>query len=416
MFPFWLAFLLLFLGGDARKDPFRALDPEAAVRAAAIEKKCVLLVIARPGSAEAKKLDTTTFLDSKVREWISKRAIAVRFDPEADESVTARYRVHVLPTLVFLNDKGLEMDRITGHVDARTFRAEADSILAGGDPIERVKRRLVGREKDPHLRIDLGGAYYDRGLLDEALREYLWCWDHGVEADPAFAPARRAFLLGEIQRLGRVHTPASDALAERATKLFERVRDCIATDEELTDFVTIHRVLQREDRTLEAWDGLVLDTESCAPTRARLAPYVIDPLIDARRYEDAAALIGDAPARCRELIRAFEESAQRTRADRPADAERVVEAAHKKLRGDLARIYETWIGSARYDEGELLATVVLAHERRGATYVALMRAALRVEAHGTAAALANRAAEDKGLSEAERAEIRKVAKDVLKPK
>lgn len=412
-----LPFVLVcaFLAGDARKDPFRPLDVEAAVRAARAEHKCVVVAVATPGTAVAKKVDGL-FLDGKVKEWVAARAVAIRLDPGADESVTARFRIHVEPTFVFLGDNGLELDRLTGLVDSRTFRIEAESILGGGDPIERVKRRLVGRETDVHLRIDLGGAYYDRGLLDEALREYLWCWDHGVEADPGFASVRRGFLLREIQRLGRIHTPASDALGERATKLFERVRDCVATDDELLDFVTIHRALQREDRTLEAWDAILAEAESCAGTRARLARHVVDPMIDARRYEEAAILIVDGKDRCSLLVSAFDAAVKAARVDRPGDAEKVIEDARRKLRGDLARVYETWLGASRYDEAEGIATFVIEREPRGVTYVALLRAALRAEAHGAARGLVSRAEADKRLSDAERADVAKLAKDVLKPK
>jgi len=396
-------------------DPFRPLDLDGAVRSAQIEKKCVLVVVARAGAPETKKLDGT-FGEAKVREWMAAKAIAIRVDFDRQPDLAARFRVHILPTMVFLNDKGLELDRLTGHVDGRTFRAEAESILAGGDPVARVRKRLVGHENEPHLRIDLAGALYDRGLLEEAMREYLWCWDHGVEFDPGFAEARRDFLLREIVRLGRVYTPASDELATRAATLFERVVDCSATLVQVRDFLTINQTLQQDDRTLAAWDAITKDPTGCEEMQKMLAPNVLDALIDARRYKEAAERLGDAVARFDAAATAFEADAKRWRKERPEDAEAKIEVERRALRVDACRWFETLLGAGRYDDADKLSARVLAHDGKGATYTALLRAALRAESHGAAKSIARRAEADKKLSEAEKAEVRTAAKQILQPK
>jgi len=410
-----LSFLSVLRPGGGSSDPFRPLDLDGATKSAVIEKKCVLVVIARPGAPETKKLDPT-FLDSKVREWIAAKAIAVRVDVDRDEELATRFRIHVLPTMLFLNDKGLELDRLTGIVDARVFRAEAESILAGGDPVARVRKRMVGRENDPHARIDLAGALYDRGLLDESMREYLWCWDHGVEFDPTFADARRDFLVREIVRLGRVYTPAADELASRAAKLFERVADCGANAEEMRDFLTITRALQRDDMALAAWDAIAQREEGCDETTKLLAPRVLDALIDAHRYKEAAERLGDAAARYDATVASNEAEAKRIRKERPTEADARVERDRRALRVDACRWYETLLGAGNYDDAEKLAVRVLANDGKGVTYTALLRAALRVEAHGTAKSIARRAAADKRLTEAEKLEVQTAAKDILQPK
>lgn len=409
--------LLAFAGlSGPGPDPFRAIDIDAAVRAASLERKCVVVSFGRAGEAESKKLDTTTWVEPKVREWLVAKAVAIKVDVEKRDDLSSRFRIHVVPTILFLNDAGIELDRITGYVDGRSFKPEAESILAGGDPVARVKKRLVGRENDPHLRIDLARAYSDRGQLQESLVEYAWCWDHGLESDPNFGEARRTFLLQEFLRLSRVYPAAGDALEERVSALSVHIDDCSASDMELVDFLTLNRLLQQDERTLRAYDAILSTDEPCLALKKKLGPYVVDPLIDSRRYKEALDLIGDFVAHFESLATAFKDEAKRLTLERPTDSATMIEANRRKLRIDGARLYEALLGALRYDDGDLLVPHILAFDAHGATYTALIRAALRVEAHGQARAIALRAYVDTRLTDAEKLEVKLAAREILQPK
>lgn len=411
------ALLLSMLGlVGPGSEPFRALELDAAVQAARLEKKCVLVVFGRAGAPDARKLDSTTWVEPKVREWLASKAVPIKIDVDAREDVSSKYRIHIVPTIVFLNSSGVELDRITGYVDGRAFRPEADAILNGGDPVERVRKRLVGHELDPHLRIDLAGALCDRGLLAESLAEYMWCWDHGLEANPAFGVDRRAFLLREILRLSRVYPPAGDALALRAHDLFERVSGCDASGSDLDDFLALDRLLQQDDRTLAAYDGIASSEGACAAVKARLAPHVVDPMIDVQRYQEAITLLGDVGAHFKSLALAFDDESKRLMRDRPNDASALIDVNRRRLRIDAARLYEALLGALRYDEAESLAKRIFAFDERGATYTALVRAALRVEAHGQARSIAVRAYGNPKLTDAEKLEVKSAAREILQPK
>jgi Thioredoxin-like len=393
-------------------DAFRPLDYDGALHAAKVEDRPILVVFESAASVDAKKLDATTWKDPKVKSWLASKIVAIKLDVELDPELTARYRIHILPTLVMLTRQGVELDRITGYIDPRAFETEAASILAGGDPVDRMQKRLVGHENDPHLRIDLAGAYCDRGDLQKSLDEYMWCWDHGIENDPTFADPRRTFLLSQIERLSRLHPPALDALGVRSAAIQEHILDCTANADAIADFLVLEHAQQRDDLVLEAYDAIPTEGDECALTKARLAPMAVDAMIDARRYDEAVALIGDVNARVSAIVSAAQADLQHFEKEKWAIAS---ETRRGKLRTDLARVYEALVGAKRYDEGDLLAKRILTLDDRGATYVALICGALRAEAQGSARSVAARAYGDKNLSDAEKLEVKSVAREILQP-
>ncbi len=393
-------------------DAFRSLDYDGALHAAKVEDRPILVVFASGASADSNKLDATTWKDPKVKSWLASKIVAIKLDIDLDPELTARYRIHILPTLVILTRQGVELDRITGYIEARTFESEMKEILAGNDPVERMQKRLVGHENDPHLRIDLAGAYCDRGDLDKSLTEYLWCWDHGLESDPTFADARRTFLLAQIERLSRLYPAAIDALGKRGDAIRDQIADCTADEEAVTDFLVLEHAQQRDDIVLEVYDAIEADSDECARTKARLAPMAVDAMIDARRYDEAVALIGDVDARVSTIVSAAQADLQRFDKEKWLIAG---ETRRGRMRSDLARVYEVLVGAKRYDEGDLLAKRILTLDDRGATYVALICGALRAEAQGSARSVAARAYGDKNLSDAEKLEVKSVAREILQP-
>jgi hypothetical protein len=410
-----LAPLLLAILPGAPGTPtetFRTLDFDGAVTRAKIEDRPILVVFESTTSADSKKLDTTTWKDPKVKSRLASKMVAIKLDVELDAELSAKFRIHILPTMLILTRQGVELDRITGYVDARTFESEADAILAGSDPVERVQKRLKGHEDDPQLRTDLAGALCDRGDLEKSLVEYLWCWDHGVEKDPSFATVRRTFLLGQIVRLSRLHPPAADALAQRAAAIQDHVADCTADEDAVADFLAIQHALTRDDVVLAAYDAISSDSEACARTKSRLAPVAIDAMIDAGRYDDAVALMGDVNAHVGALVAAADADLQHYEKERWQIA---TDNRRARLRSDLSRVFEALVGSKRYDEGDVLAKRIITLDDRGPMYVALIRGALRAQAQGSARSVAVRAFGDKNLSDAEKLEVKSVAREIIQP-
>lgn len=83
-----------------------------------------------------------------------------------------------------------------------------------------------GDSNDSDLRSDLARAYQDAGLYEEALEQFLWCFDEGPKyaINDTWSGVRISFLLGYIQDLAEVYPPAMDALVERRDSLFRAIQ------------------------------------------------------------------------------------------------------------------------------------------------------------------------------------------------
>lgn len=68
---------------------------------------------------------------------------------------------------------------------------------------------------NPMRRMDEAEAAASAGRYAEALEGFLWCFDHGQEADEAFAGVHASFLVDDILALGEVYPPALQALISR---------------------------------------------------------------------------------------------------------------------------------------------------------------------------------------------------------
>jgi len=63
---------------------------------------------------------------------------------------------------------------------------------------------MAAGTNDPSARMQFGVALAQKGKDAEALTEFLWCFDHGLEAGPAFTGVRLSFLLMDgHQKFGR---------------------------------------------------------------------------------------------------------------------------------------------------------------------------------------------------------------------
>jgi hypothetical protein len=190
--------------------------------------------------------------------------------------------------------------------------------------------------------------------------------------------------------------------------------ECTADEAALADFLALAKALQRDDTVLMAYDAITEPSDECAPIKTALVPHVIDPLIDVRRYEEAVALIGDVDERARVLVADCDADLRRYVKDKRGPL--AIEQRRLELRGELARLYEALLGAERYDKADAFSKHVILLDGAGATYSALLRGALRAKAHGAARSIALRAYGDARLSDADKLEIKLIARDILVPR
>jgi RNA polymerase sigma factor (sigma-70 family) len=174
----------------------------------------------------------------------------------------------------------------------RTAAAEedVDKLLKGMKTLQAVPAAVA----PPPVPIthDVVQARYKRaqelarsGLAEEALQEFLWCYDEGMPRISSYVGVRNSFLLGEIEKLG----PAGlAALQERRSAAEKRM---LAGEKDLNatmDFAAINRVLKQDDFTMSVYDQLPTGDSR----RKTLASAAYELLISTQRYADAAQARG----------------------------------------------------------------------------------------------------------------------------
>jgi len=88
-------------------------------------------------------METVTYPEHEVQQFLGEHFIPVRLDVHRAAEAVRRYRANWTPTLLVLNESGVEAHRVVGYLPPEEFRAE--------------------------LSLGLGKAYFDRGALENAL-------------------------------------------------------------------------------------------------------------------------------------------------------------------------------------------------------------------------------------------------------
>ena len=192
--------------------------------------------------------------------------------------------------MLLLRPDGAEIDRLVGYRDARTFLADARDALAGNDSLSRARKKLEGANaNNPMLRMSYADAPAQKGRTEDALSEYLWCFDHGLEHGPAFMGVRLSFLLGRIVQLGRTHPAAIDELRKRRDAARKSLETGKADFKTAMEFTALNQNLGRaraDAGPLRPDQGRQVPP---ALVRQQIFDQALEQLLKARRYKEVVA-------------------------------------------------------------------------------------------------------------------------------
>lgn len=386
---------------------FRPLTYDAALAAAKGEQRVVMIDFFTTWCAPCKRLDATTWKDPAVLAWARETLVAIKLDAEQNVELAQRYKIDAYPTMVFLRADGTEIERVNGFKEAPAFLTEAKDLLAGKDAISRLREKLAGREKDCMLRGELADALARRGHHEEALAEYLRCFDEGRDAS-GYGGVRLSFLLSDIKRLGAVYPPALRALEERRDAAGERVlavpveakqkgRAMIDTSNDVFEFVALNSELDTPERTLALFERLLERGRPPLHVRAAFLPHVLDPLRTARRYADLLLLVDKPAGYVRDALKRDAMLESFAQPEEPAtEEEREAEAARRERRRqrsvmECCAFVEALLATpARRDEGLSVVEQVLAFAPTLDTHKQLVWTAARAGAPDVARGLITR--------------------------
>lgn len=355
---------------------------EQAVERAAAENKLVFVDFFTTWCLPCKEMDATTFQDPKVADWLAEHTVALKVDAEANETNEAlaeRFAVRSFPNYVFIAPDGKLMDRIAGKRSPEQFIDAGESVLRGENALDRARSALTaGDPDDPMLRSRLADAYVEMGQDEDALREYLWCFDEGEKHRESYHGVRLSFLLSSIERLGHRYPPAREALVERRQAVEQRFLDGSAEYEDIAVYSSINRVFQDQEATLALYDRVKEEGSLDRLTLYSFKNVCFDLLVDAKRYAeivdeyDVPQRVGgyfDLYRRSVEAYRDFDafldvvddgiDESMRKELERLAQDEYLQEqmrqSAEDMLRRGVASSYQVLIGAGCLDEATAVA-------------------------------------------------------------
>ncbi len=347
---------------------FESVSFDQACKRAGEQKKLVFIDFYTDWCAPCKVMDTTTFVDAAVVAALKARTVPIKVDADADPGLTRRFNVDGYPTMLLVKPDGTELGRILGFRSAADFLDALEGALTGKDA-ETLAREAVAATggADATARMRLGRALAGKGKFDEALAEFLWCFDSGATRDAAFETLRRGVLLDELAALARQHPPALAEVSRRRDAIEARIIGGKSDFGAVLDYSALNRALHQTDRTLVTFDKLPGNSAA----KLMLFADLIDDLLEARRFADVVAMADPLAGLARKI-----DDYRKTREDPAIRSEEARQMLLTALRDDIrlyaARMTLALAGAERREDASSLIQSALAFDDS-----ADMRAAIR---------------------------------------
>jgi thiol-disulfide isomerase/thioredoxin len=408
------AFLVALLAPPPVEGPFQELTFDQALAAAKRDNKVVMIDYFTTWCGPCKKLDRTTWTDAEVIAWLREKTIALKIDAEKEVELARKHNIAGYPTMIFLKSDGSEVGRLVGYKSAKRFLSEANDALGGKTGVARAKDDLVGHEKDPMARSQYARELTQAGRYEEALAEYLWCFDEGAKAFPSYSGVRVSFLLSDIVQLGQRYPPAIKALEDRRDAAESRLLgESGGSDEDASDAVALNRDLGSPQRTLALYDALKKTKPLSARMRHSFSRELLGPLVDARRYQDAVELFDDPRGYVTWQIKIHRARPKLDQDDESLKAmlAQLEEDQVNELVSECGRVYEALLGIGKPEKAGEVAGDLVQFAPSGATYSTLVDLAVRAGTPDAARSLAEQGL--KTLPEAEQGVVREALTRIL---
>jgi thiol-disulfide isomerase/thioredoxin len=352
--------------------PFSELNFKAASKEAAKTGKIVLVDFYTTWCGPCKLLDKNTWTDAAVIQLLEQKTVALRIDAEKEVALSKRYKIASYPSVLLIKPDGSEIDRLVGYRDPKAFLADFNDALGGKDAVSRAREKLAAAgNNDANARMQVGVALAQKGKDAEALDEYLWCFDHGLEAGPAFTGVRVSFLLSYIKQLAADYPPAGKALEARRDAAQARLAAGARDYQTVQDLVSLNNALGQKEKNFAVFDQLPAGNKG----KDVILRLYADQFLQAKRYSDV--LEGtDGIAPFKKSVDQFNQMLNPIAKDNPM-RERMEETMRQLTVNAGAQYFEALAGLKRNQEGRELAGQILKFDSSPATRTLLVEAAVR---------------------------------------
>ena len=329
----------------------------------------------------------TTFRDPKVLAWFDEHAVPVSIDSRRRTDLIERFFSRLTrgsfdptePAFVVVSATGGYLNFWLGYANSDELTSMGGAVLNRPTTVSRVKAALANsKSRDPTSRAFLGSAYATWGRHEDALREYLWCFDEGHIVQPAFIGVRSSFLITNIANLGKVYPAARTALELRRDSFLDEILNQ-GVDTNIHEYSFANRVLGDQEKTLELYEALIRDTRDRSEVISWIVESNVDLFAEHKLYDVITSnvdLVQKARFRIvnqqRSNTRVYEMGPTLTEVDKEA-----IRFAKMELQNVVAGYYLVLLATAQEKKTQEVASLLLDFDDSAATYHVLAEAGLK---------------------------------------
>lgn len=198
-------------------------------------------------------MDTVVFQSTKATDYFGKKMVLVKINAEVDTTVARQMAISGYPTLVMVDAKGEEIDRVIGYMETDPFLKQLDDYQAGigtlADLLNKAKT-----DTSRQLAYDVAEKYKYRGKPEDATAWY----EKVIVAAPKDSLAFESRMaLADMSRRAK-NWDESVAAFQAIAKDFEAVPICVGQSKMALANVYIRQ--KKWDDALAIYNDLAVNT------------------------------------------------------------------------------------------------------------------------------------------------------------
>lgn len=271
-----LALSFSFSAAHAHSDIFSDLTYAQAKEQAKKDGKILIVDFMATWCPPCKKMDSTTWEDVDVKDWIKKNALAVQVDVDKDEKTSAALKIEAMPTVIFFkpDNQDKEFARFVGYQGPTQFLEWMTGIKnAKGD---------AGTIELPDTELWEALSKARNAMLEkknaQAQEQYLFLWSNMHFADSKIKDIREKSMPIEIKQLIAQYPEAKGDWVQ--------LRDKADKENNRVDWLILNEILSDDARILAWFDKAKVDPAQ-RKSIEEMGPQLEHALFAACRWADA---------------------------------------------------------------------------------------------------------------------------------